>query len=1106
MSSSLFTVGAKLTGFITHHSAHGAFVRFAGRASTLAHLSLLEGNISTLETNYPIGQTVQGFVNEVTVAEDNTKKISFALDTAKANTPNNTSSKKTLRFSTVAFYAERSLCIANNISMDGSKFTATPLKLGQVVDGKVSKTTNDEVIVKFTSTKTMARLTPDSTKYKVGDSVCVSIIDIECDSNMMDAVATKNTDKSSNTSDKISKLKVLESTKALLLAISGQKAIVSLVNQGNYIATAMLENNNSSIFTVGQVYDVTVAHIPKSIESTNQNALEVYKRVLVTLPFQNIKLDVFQDKVKHEKTKYSSTEKPELGAIFSNVTVVSVLKNNKADIGLHIQLPGYSIPTVVYNVEISDEHRPRTTKNYFVGCTIPEVVVVGYDSNNICLCSMRTSRIMDVRQGKLNLKNPSTKFYYNFSLSKTHAAKTETQSELEQRSEAAAQDSSVRVQKLQNLNDEEKMKKFAGMFHYEFEDKIVSDNGDEVDIIKTYNSILRYEDLAPGMLVQGYVERVSKDARPSLIVRLSAFVVVDASLAFAATKSTKHYPNGALITVRIREIFGSTEGLKRVNREYSYYKHHPYYVIASPQEAHTSVTNANVIKSLYPTMIVKCVVEKVIAGKGILLLLKDTDIAAFASLRDCSDDFSADVQSYYKPGDKVKAVVLRVGKSRLRVTVGLKGSLFIAAAYMNDKKIWGPSKNDDMDDNDDIVKVEQVDSDDEMNDDVTDIVISTTPTALDSSKHVTTIDTVSSQAPSLFSSIMFGSTQTTTVDDEEEEELLALSDDEGDSSSAKKAKSEQQKRDEVAARLAERAIMEDAKAETSDEHERNCLRTPRNSYVWIQYMGHELSQGNVTKARSIFTRALSAIPASDSVERWNLWVSIITLENVFGTYENLLKTVDEASKYNDPRKVYMELGRILTVSQKFDRAHEAYTTAVKRHFSSEHGLDMFTIWINMLFKCGKLDQAREVLQTAISKLPSRDHVAITIQVAKLEFQDPAGSPERGRVMFEKLLANYPKRLDIWFVFIDQESKLIRVLSRNVSGSLKAGDIKKAKSRVRTILDNITGENYWKTWSPRQMKLLFKKYIEFETEFGNDAKVSGVQDKATIYVATLSAQE
>ena len=48
-------------------------------------------------------------------------------------------------------------------------------------------------------------------------------------------------------------------------------------------------------------------------------------------------------------------------------------------------------------------------------------------------------------------------------------------------------------------------------------------------------------------------------------------------------------------------------------------------------------------------------------------------------------------------------------------------------------------------------------------------------------------------------------------------------------------------------------------------------------------------------------------------------------------------------------------------------------------------------------------------------------VDIISKFAQLEFKD--GEPERGKTMFESLLSSYPRRIDLWSVYIDMMIKL-----------------------------------------------------------------------------------
>jgi len=66
------------------------------------------------------------------------------------------------------------------------------------------------------------------------------------------------------------------------------------------------------------------------------------------------------------------------------------------------------------------------------------------------------------------------------------------------------------------------------------------------------------------------------------------------------------------------------------------------------------------------------------------------------------------------------------------------------------------------------------------------------------------------------------------------------------------------------------------------------------------------------------------------------------------------------------------------------------------------------------------DEARKLFQRAINVLPRRKHIPLINKFAQLEYK--LGDVERGRTMFEGIVSNYPKKIDIWSVYIDMEIK------------------------------------------------------------------------------------
>ena len=134
-----------------------------------------------------------------------------------------------------------------------------------------------------------------------------------------------------------------------------------------------------------------------------------------------------------------------------------------------------------------------------------------------------------------------------------------------------------------------------------------------------------------------------------------------------------------------------------------------------------------------------------------------------------------------------------------------------------------------------------------------------------------------------------------------------------------------------------------------------------------------------------------------------------------------------------------------------------------KKFSSEPG-----IWQNyasFLFDVVEdTEKARALLPRAMQSLPASTHIDIATKFAQLEFKSTHGDSERGRTIFEGLIENFPKRLDLWNVLLDLE--------------IKAG----SKDQVRQLFDRIVSGKI----KPQKAKFFFKKWLQYEEKEG-DAK-------------------
>ena len=155
-------------------------------------------------------------------------------------------------------------------------------------------------------------------------------------------------------------------------------------------------------------------------------------------------------------------------------------------------------------------------------------------------------------------------------------------------------------------------------------------------------------------------------------------------------------------------------------------------------------------------------------------------------------------------------------------------------------------------------------------------------------------------------------------------------------------------------------------------------------------------------------------------ELLNVWVALLNLENLHGQprEEAVARTFARAAARCDEKKLLLALAGIYARTEQRPAAAQALATACRKFSGSAK------VWLRRIsldLEAGNGDGARATVERAVKALPARKHVKLLTRTALLEFR--CGSAERGRAIFEGVLANYPRRLDLWSVYMDQEIKL-----------------------------------------------------------------------------------
>jgi len=141
----------------------------------------------------------------------------------------------------------------------------------------------------------------------------------------------------------------------------------------------------------------------------------------------------------------------------------------------------------------------------------------------------------------------------------------------------------------------------------------------------------------------------------------------------------------------------------------------------------------------------------------------------------------------------------------------------------------------------------------------------------------------------------------------------------------------------------------------------------------------------------------------------------------------------------------------------------------------------YKVWVKyaaFVASCIKdMSQVRGLLKRALQVLPKKKHVQVISKWGQLEYK--YGFPDRGRTIFEGIVANYPKKLDIWSIYLDME--------------LKTGDA----VAIRKLFEVVTSLNI----SSKKMKYFLKRYMTFEKEFGDATTRAHVKQKAQDYMTS-----
>jgi rRNA biogenesis protein RRP5 len=524
---------------------------------------------------------------------------------------------------------------------------------------------------------------------------------------------------------------------------------------------------------------------------------------------------------------------------------------------------------------------------------------------------------------------------------------------------------------------------------------------------------------------------------------------------------------------------------------------------------------------------------------GVFVQIENSNISGLVHLSECSEKFIKNLGALYAPGDLVKVLVLKKDEEHKKLGLSMKASHFADDEDSDESSVDSDAiamEDDDDDENEDVemddireiedesdVDKEDLDSDDENfasklaarmdkesakevetkssdddsednEDDNSSSSSSSEEADDDGYEKQTILDTdvgFNWDAGALDKKQVGASKDENGADSSDDSDSDDDSDD-NDEDDNQKSKSHKSRKRQAEKRREEREISRremaladgtaDENPETAGDFERLLAGDPNNSELWIRYMAFYLSLADIPTARKVADKAMDRIEFRHEKEKLNVWTALLTLEHKYGSEETFHAAIDRACSQNNPKYVYLRACEILEKDlannskdrASVSRADALYTTMCKKHKSKKK------VWLahmQYLLRQSRHQEAHALMKRALLSLAPYKQAETMSKFAQMEFEH--GSAERARTLFDGLILKYPKRLDLFFVYLDKECK---------NGTI---------DHARTLLEKKVEES---KLSDRQMKSLFKKWYRIEEDHGTDETKENVKNAARTYVS------
>ncbi|KAK8791929.1 hypothetical protein WA158_005306 [Blastocystis sp. Blastoise] len=525
-----------------------------------------------------------------------------------------------------------------------------------------------------------------------------------------------------------------------------------------------------------------------------------------------------------------------------------------------------------------------------------------------------------------------------------------------------------------------------------------------------------------------------------------------------------------------------------------------------------SLKKSDMDPSLKPLTFDDLKVNQIISGKvknitdfGLFVRIKNSKLDGLCHITECADINVKDIHTIYKLNDEVKALIIKLNSNTKKISLSLKASKInkIELNKENEKEkeiVEEESSEEESSEEEDGFKllsknavkkqeIKDIDEDiDDEEDSDKDLLMDIESDNNEESEEEEEEEEEEEMNNNLFNidnglSSAFEWSDFISHPTEDNNNKMEIEEDkeeeEEDNKKDIKKENRKYKNEKLVSEremlLANNNILPESEA----DFERLLLGNPSSSHIYIRYASWLISVTEVTKARAILKRGLESIPFRLEEEKLNIWYALLNLESEYGDENSLEKTYKEAKEHMNDKLIRLHMVHIYENQEKVDKAMDLWKEICKK---SNNDVDCWLGYCNCCYLLYTKEQgskkAGELLKQSLLLLPSNNKVRMLSGYGVILYK--YDSYDKARTIFEDLISKYPKRLDLWYIYIDQE--------------IKKNNLQYVRSLYTRLIEVKLNVN--------RIKSIFKRWISFEEDKGDEEHVTFVENKVKEYIQKL----